>query len=215
MKNLIKKEFLLSMHPTAIIFLALSMMVIIPNYPYYVTFFYTGLGVFFTSLNGRENKDIYYTLSLPIAKKNIVKARFSFVIILELVQVIIAIPFAIIRQSMTIPGNQVGMDANIAFFGLSFILLGLFNYVFFSVYYKDVTKVGKAFAFSSIAVSIYIIIAESCAHVVPFFKNYLDTKDTMYVSYKVAVLFIGLLIYALLTYIVYLKSVNNFEKLDV
>lgn len=171
MKNLTKKEFILSMHPTAIIFLALSMMLVIPNYPYYVTFFYTGLAVFFTSLNGRENNDIYYTLSLPVPKRSIVKARFSFVILLELIQMIIAIPFAIIRQNMPLPGNQVGMDANIAFFGLSFILLGLFNYVFFSIYYKDVTKVGKAFTFSSIAVFIYIIIAESCAHAVPFFKK--------------------------------------------
>lgn len=47
MKKLLRKEVLLSMHPTAIIFLALSMMLIIPNYPYYVIFFYTGLAIFF------------------------------------------------------------------------------------------------------------------------------------------------------------------------
>lgn len=96
--------------------------------------------------------NVFYTLSLLIFKRSIVKSRFAFVILLQLLQMMIAIPFAAIRQSVPLPGNQVGMDANIAFFGLSFILLGIFNFLFLSVSYKDVTKVGKAFALSSIAI---------------------------------------------------------------
>jgi hypothetical protein len=46
MKNLLRKEIFLSLHPTAPIFLILSMMLMIPNYPYYVVFFYTGMAVF-------------------------------------------------------------------------------------------------------------------------------------------------------------------------
>lgn len=215
MKNLLLKEFKLAMHPTAIIFLSLSMMLIIPNYPYYVTFFYTGLAVFFTCLGGRENHDIYYTMSLPVRKKDIVKARFLLVIILQLLQLLLAVPFAILRQSFNLPGNQVGMDANIAFFGFSFIMLGIFNLVFFGIYYKDVNKVGKAFGISSIAVFGYMIIAEACAHIIPFVKNDLDTKDTQYLSYKMIVLAAGFLIYLLLTLISYSKSVKNFEALDL
>lgn len=215
MKNLLKKEILLSMHPTALIFLSLSMMLLIPNYPYYVTFFYTGLAVFFTCLNGRENNDVCYTLSLPVSKKSIVKARFSFVILLELAQVLIAVPFAALRQAMPLPGNQVGMDANVAFFGLSFLLLGIFNDVFFTVYYKDVTKVGKAFALSSIAETFYIILAESCVHAIPFFRDKLDTPDSAYLSIKLVVLFVGIAFYIVLTGAAYQKSVKNFDKLDV
>lgn len=215
MKKLLRKEVLLSMHPTAIIFLALSMMLIIPNYPYYVIFFYTGLAIFFTCLNGRENNDVFYTLSLPVTKKDVVKSRFLFVIILELAQVIIAIPFAIIRQSMPLPGNQVGMDANIALFGLSFIMIGIFNYIFFGIYYKDVNNVGKAFAWSSTAVFVYMAVAETCAHVVPFVRDYLDTKDPEYLIYKLIVLFVGIVIYALLTHIIYKKSVKSFDAIDL
>ena len=58
MKNLLRKELVLALHPTAPLFLALSAMLLIPNYPYLVAFFYTGLGVFFTCLNGRENDDV-------------------------------------------------------------------------------------------------------------------------------------------------------------
>lgn len=39
MKALLYKEFTLSMHPAAVLFLGLSAMLLIPNYPYYVVFF--------------------------------------------------------------------------------------------------------------------------------------------------------------------------------
>lgn len=215
MKNLLRKELSLSLHPTAPIFLSLSMMLIIPNYPYYVVFFYTGMAVFFTCLTGRENNDVFYSLTLPIAKKDIVKARFAFVILLQLAQMIVAIPFAIIRQRMPLPGNQVGMDANISLFGLSLIMLGLFNYIFFGIYYKNVNRVGPAFVWSSVVVFIYISIAEACAHAVPSVRDYLDTKDPQYLSYKLIVLIAGAVVYAFLTYVAYRKSVKSFEALDL
>ena len=63
MKQLLYKEWRLAMHPTALLFLGLSLMLLIPNYPYYVTFFYTTLGIFFICVNGRENRDITYMLT--------------------------------------------------------------------------------------------------------------------------------------------------------
>ena len=77
MGKLMKKELKLAMHPTAPMFLALSAMLLIPNYPYYVIFFYTSLAVFFICLTGRENHDIFFTMLLPVSKKDVVKADFS------------------------------------------------------------------------------------------------------------------------------------------
>lgn len=215
MNNMLYKEFKLAMHPTSVIFLGLSALIIIPNYPYYVTFFYTALAVFFTCLSGRENNDIFYTMTLPIRKRDIVKSRFLHVILLELAQVIIAIPFAIIRSTYNLPGNLVGMDANTAFFGLSFLMLGLFNYVFFTKYYKNPDKVGKSFMFGSMAIALYIIIAEAGVHTIPFMKNVLDTKDPNFLSYKIVVLFAGIVLYLILTLFAYLKSARSFEALDL
>lgn len=161
MKALLQKEFKLAMHPTAPMFLCLSAMALIPNYPYYVSFFYLTLAVFFICLSGRENQDVFYTLLLPIRKRDVVKARMIFVICLELVQVLVTVPFAVLRQHLSLSQNVVGIEANIAFFGFAFLLLGIYNLVFFSMYYKDVKKVGKAFAVASIVVFIYIMVAES------------------------------------------------------
>lgn len=215
MSKLLKKEIMLTMHPTAVIFLALSVMLMIPNYPYFVTFFYTGLAVFFTCMNGRENNDIFYSMSLPIAKKDIVKARFGLVIFLELLQILIAVPFAVLKQSLGITGNAAGLDANIAFFGFSFVMLGLFNRVFLTVYYKNVKKVGFAFIWSNVATWTFIAVMEVCPFVVPFFRDCLDTPDNQFVGYKRVVLAIGVAVYVLLTLRAYTKAVKSFDKLDM
>lgn len=215
MDNLLYKEFKLAMHPTSLIFLSLSAMMLIPNYPYYVTFFYTSLGIFFMCLSGRENNDIFYTMMLPVRKKDIVKSRFLFVVVIQLAQVLTAIPFAYIRSLYDLPGNQVGIDANTAFFGLSFLMMGLFNLVFFTNYYKNTDKVGAAFGWGSLVMTVFMIIAETSVHIVPFMKNYLDTKDPNFIEYKLMVLVVGILVYSVLTLVAYKNSVRSFEALDL
>lgn len=215
MKNMLNKEFKLALHPTSLIFLILSAMVLIPNYPYYVIFFYTCLAVFFTCLSGRENNDIFYSMTLPIRKKDIVKARFLHVIILQLAQVVCTIPFTLIKNALGTSENLVGMDANLAFFGLSFAMLGLFNLVFFTKYYRDTEKVGVSFILGSIAVFIFIVAAEAGVHAIPFFTNYLDTKDPAFLGYKLIVLVAGIAIYTLLTLVAFWRSAKSFETLDL
>jgi hypothetical protein len=215
MKNMLKKEFLLAMHPTVPIFLAFPIMFIIPNYSYYVVFFYSCLAIFFTCLGGRENNDIFYTLILPVSKKDVVRARFSFVILFQAAQIIVAVPFAFIRQNMPVPGNEAGMNANISLFGFSLIMLGIFNFIFFILYYKNINKVGMAFLWSGIGVFAYIAIAETCVHVIPFVRDYLNTKDPQYILYKLIVLGIGIVAYCLFTFIAYLKSVKFFDVFDL
>ena len=66
--TLFKKEWKLVMMPVPLLFLLLSGLVLIPNYPYYVTFFYTTLGIFLMMHSARENRDLYYMALLPITK---------------------------------------------------------------------------------------------------------------------------------------------------
>lgn len=215
MKELLNKEFKLAAHPTTFIFLLLSAMMLIPNYPYYITFFYTTLGIYFTFLSSRENHDIFYTMSLPIRKKDIVKSKFIFVILIEFIQIIIAIPFAIIRKTYSLPNNIVGIEANIAFFGLALIMLGIFNYIFFIKYYKNTDKVGVAFASATFGIGIFMVLAETSVNVIPYMRNNIDTMDPECILEKLIILLLGIILYTLLTLISYKRSVKNFEKLDL
>ena len=215
MRNMLAKEFLRSLHPTAFIFLSLSAMLLIPNYSYYVTFFYTGLAVFFTCLGGRENRDIAFSMNLPVRKSDIVGARFLAVVALESAQITLAIPCAVLRQAMPVPNNQAGIEANIAFFGISLLLLGVFNFAFFVGYYRDVRNVGRSFAISSAAVFLVIVAAEACVHTIPFAKIKLDTMDPAFMTEKLVVLVLGAVCYIVLTLAALRISVRSFERQDL
>ena len=215
MKNLLKKELKLALHPTAPLFLALSAMLMIPNYPYLVAFFYTGLGVFFTCLLGRENDDIGYTLLLPVSKRDVVRARFTVVIALQLLQMLLAVPFAALRQMLIPEGNLAGLDANVALFGFAFVLYGGFNLIFFSTYYKDVRRVGASFILSSVWVFLWIGAVEACTHVVPYMRACIDTPDPAHLTEKLVILAVGAAVYALLTVAAYRRAMRFFEKQDL
>ena len=95
MKNLVYKEFRLAAHPTNYTFLSFAFMLLIPNYPYIVSFFYTTLGIFFMCLSSRENHDLEYSLNLPVRKRDLVGARILTVCIFELLTIVATIPFAV------------------------------------------------------------------------------------------------------------------------
>lgn len=215
MKALLQKEFRLALHPINIIFLALSAMMLIPSYPYYVIFFYTSLGLYFVCLTGRENHDMEYTMLLPVRRKDLVRARLTMAVIIELVQLLLCIPFAIISQKINRMPNMAGMEGNIAFFGLSLLVLGIFNIVFFPVYYRKPTAVGKAFVIASVVEGAVIVGLELMCHSVTFFRRYLDTRGTVYLPQKLLVLGLGIAAFAGLTLAACRMSEKNFERVDL
>ena len=215
MRNLYYKELKLALHPTTYLFVVFGAMLLIPNYSYYVAFFYVSLGMFFICQSGRENKDIPFTVMLPVRKRDIVTARMLLAVTVELLQLLLAVPFALLRQRMPVGPNAAGLDANIALFGSALVLFGLFNLVFFTRYYKAPDKVGRAFVWGSIAVAVYVVLAEACVHTVPWVKNVLDTPDPQHLGAKLAVLAAGAAVWAVLTLLTWKRAQKSFEALDL
>lgn len=215
MKNLLMKELRLALHPTNLIFLSLSAMLLIPNYPYLVTFFYTTLGLFFVCLTGRENHDIEYTVALPVRKRDIVRARIGFAVLVELAQLALAAAFMLLRNRLMPSPNEVGLDANLAFLGAALLMCGLYNALFFSGYYRDPAKVGKSYVLASTVLMLYIIVVEGLTHVAPFFRDVLDTPDPQFLTAKLIALAAGAAAFAALTLIGYALSVKRFEAIDL
>ena len=145
MRALQWKEWRLSMSPVPLLFLLLSGLILIPNYPYYVTFFYNGLGIFMLMQSLRENRDTAYLMLLPVTKAEMVCARFRTVVQLELLQALACVPFMALRASYGQLNNAVGIEANTAFLGLGLVQMGLFNLVFFPMHYKNAYDLGKPF----------------------------------------------------------------------
>jgi hypothetical protein len=216
MKNLLYKEFKLAAHPTTYIFLALCAMMLIPRYPGYAEFMYVCLSIFFVFLAGRENKDIFYTVLLPVRKRDVVKARCWMIAIIELVMIVISVPFAILANRISPDhGNLAGIDANVAFFGLIFGFFAVFNLTFFPIFYRTSTKVGISLAFGGGAILLYYFAAEMLIWIPSPVNTFLDTIAPDMMVKHLPILIGGVAIWVLTWLFTYHRAAANFEKVDL
>jgi len=215
LSRLLRKEIRLSMHPTAVVMLALSAMVLIPNYPYTVIFFYTTLSLFFTCLQGRENNDVVYSLTLPTAKRDIVRGRFAFAALLELAQLLLTGLFCLLKQRLALPANQAGLQAGPVLIAAGFALFGVFNAVFFPAYYRNVVKIGVPFVAATTVFFALVAAGEVVIHAVPFARDCLNTSDPAVLPVQLLSLAVGFAVWLLLTAAAYRVSVRRFERLDL
>lgn len=205
--KLMRKELRLALVPPAILFEFFAVMMLIPAYPFMIIFFYGLLGIFFVCMFGRENHDVEYTALLPVSRRDIVSARFVLCIGLELVLTALCAVFAALRPVLGLYGNEAGMDPNATFFGVGLALMGIFNVVFFPKYYRNTNKIGIPFLIASLIFAAGMIAAEAAVIMSGF--------DQAPVSGAVAVLSVGAVLYAGLTWLAYRTSVRRFQQMNL
>ncbi|MCD2255693.1 ABC-2 transporter permease [Lactobacillus sp. CC-MHH1034] len=210
----LRKEFKLSLHPTVPIFWLLSALVLVPNYPYLVIFFYTTLGLFFIELNSRENNDLRYSLLLPRSKADIVKTRLFFIMIIELIQVILILPFAYLRTLWLSDLNVIPGQANLALLGLGLTLLGLFNLTFYPILFKDPTRIGRAYIWGTIVLTIGIILVETLFFISPFFQTNLNDLAPKHFMAQFLTGFVGLVLFFGCSHFANYFATRHFEHYD-
>lgn len=217
MNNLLYKELRLALHPTTIVFLLLGALILIPNYPYMVTFFYTCLSIFFMFQMSRENNDLFFTACLPVARRDVVKARCVAVMLMELAQIAVSALFLLLRQAVYPPdmANLAGLEPNAALFGFSFGLFALFNAIYLPWVYKTGDKVGVPFVVASIAVGVYIVGIEVVIQIVPQLKRALDTMNPGDLVYQLSILAIGIAVWAISMIGVCRCSQKRFERVNL
>ena len=215
MKALQSKNWRLAMSPVPLLFLLLSGLILIPNYPYYVTFFYNSLGIFMWMQSLRENRDTAYMMLLPVTKAEMVRARLRTVVQLELLQLLACVPFMVLRASYGHLNNTVGIEANAAFLGLGLVQMGLFNLVFFPMHYRNAYDLGKPFLAASVAELFYIVLVEACDHVIPYMKTVCESYALRDQLRQWPMLLGGVAVFALLTWAAERSSVRRFEKVDL
>lgn len=215
MKNLLYKEFSLSVQAMNYLFLAMALMLLIPSYPYEVAFFYQTLGIFFIFLLGNTNNDLFFTMLLPVRQRDAVRARFVTVIIFELLQMVVSVPFALLRYRLNGAPNLAGVEANLTLFGVAFVMYGVFNLIFLPMFYTTGYKTGIPFLVSGVAVGLVIGASEAAFNLVPGWKTALDSISSAYLPQRLLAMVVGLAVFMGLTALAYKLSVKRFERLDL
>ncbi len=217
MKKLLKKEMKLTAVPLTYFFILFSLMALIPGYPIAVGGFFVCLGIFYTFQFSREYNDTFYTALLPIRKKDVVKAKFVFSIGIQMVSFLLfaaltAVRMAALAQAAPYASNPM-MNANLAFLGYILIIFGVFNLLFLEGFFRTAYYVGKPFI-KFIIVSFLVIGAAETLHHLPGLSalNHGNLRDPLP---QTAVFFLGVVLYVLMTWCSYRKSVREFEKIDL
>lgn len=219
MKNFLFKEIRLCLAPINYVFLLFSCMILIPNYPGYVPFFYICLSVFFIFSNAELNKDIPYSMILPITKNDIVKSRCIIVSAYEILTLIFTSVLCIVKNTSLHLPNDAGIDANFAFFGLVLICLSVFNFTFFTTFYKKADKPGFPFFKASMFYwGLYLLLefpiwAKSHLPTDLFIR--LDSVAKEDFTIQLPIFIFGLVFYIVFWIFTYKISAKKFQKVDL
>lgn len=216
MKKLLYKEMKLSANLLSYWFIAFSTMTMIPGYPILVGSFFICLGIFYTYQQVREYDDITYTVMLPVRKKDVVSAKYLFVLFIELMAFVLCTLLTIIRMKFL--GNAAPyvtnplMNANAAYLGYLLAVFASFNGIFLAGFFKTAYKIGKPFILFCVVGSIIIFMGEVLHHI-PGLENLNDPANLSIL--QVAILAIGITVFMLCTWFSYKKALKDFEEINL
>ncbi|MDL2293530.1 ABC-2 transporter permease [Ruminococcaceae bacterium OttesenSCG-928-D13] len=211
--NLLYKELRLAAHPNLFVFTALGALVIVPAYPYGMVFLFGCLAPYITFMYGRETNDIYYTALLPVKKRDTVKAKCLLMVLAQVAQMLISLPFAVLRVYVLPNGNPAGIEANVAYYGFGLMIYAIFNLIFLTQFFKTAHKVGKAFLWAVIPATLGVVVMEAMVHFPAF--TWLDSVAPAAQLRQLPILLVGIVVYIAGMCIAHKVSARRFEQVDL
>lgn len=217
MNALLSKEMRLGASVLSYAFIAFAVMTLIPGYPILLGAFFVSLGIFQTFQKWVITNDILYSVMLPVSKSDIIRTKFVFCILIEILSFILMAILTILRMTVLsgadVYVNNALMAANLTFLGFALIIFGFFNLVFVGGFFKTSYKFGKPFILSIIVTFAITIAAEILWHV-PGLES-LNAMGFDNIGMQAAVLAIGAVLFIVLTFVSVKISISNFEKTDL
>ena len=184
MKNLLYKEFRLSVHPLTYAIMALFALVCLsPGIPSFVPLVY--FGAVYTFLFIGMNKttttnDLFYTCNLPLRRQDVVKARVLSISVLQLVEILIVFPMLAINKFLIIEGARsdtaayaqlmkgvvsLGITHGLYLFAAYLICFSVFDLIYLPWFYKT----GKSIIGNMLTGILVTAAVGSVLTIVPYF----------------------------------------------
>ena len=217
MRNIMLKEMKLSASVLAYLFILFGLMFLLPGYPVLCGAFFSTLGLYQSFLYAREANDTVFSALLPIAKKDVVKGKYSFVCMIELCTLLLMTIAVIVRMTVlkdaVVYRNNALMNANLFALGAAFFIFGLFNWIFVGGFFKTAYKLGGPFLVYTIVAFLSIGIFETLHHIPGL--EMLNAFGTDEIMLQVSLLVTGIVTWMMMTALSYRKACIHFEKIDL
>ena len=217
MNALLEKEMRLSALLLTYLFIGFGLMALLPGYPILCGVFFITLGIYQSFQNAREANDIVYSALLPVAKQDVVKGKYQFVMLIELCGFTVMAVMTILRMTVLVDSpvyrQNVLMNANPFFLGMALLIFGLFNVIFLGGFFRTAYNIGKPFLIYIAAGFLTIGIAETLHHIPGL--SALNAFGFDHFFLQISLLVCGILLYTVLTYLSYRKACTDFDKIDL
>ena len=217
MRNVLRKEMLLSASVLSYLFILFGLMFFLPGYPILCGAFFVTLGIFQSFQTAREANDIVFSVLLPIAKRDIVKGKYLFVCLIEgcaflLMALAVILRMTVLSASVVYRSNAL-MNANFFALGAACVIFGLFNWIFVGGFFKTAYQFARPFVTFIILCFFMIFTAEALHHVPGLEKlNAFGTDD---MAMQLYMLIAGILSFLLMTIVSCRRACAQFEKIDL
>lgn len=219
MKNLLFKELKLCLTPQAIIFACLSVLIVIPSWPSLIAFIYTFMAFFAIFPVAIANRDMEFTVILPVRKRDIVKGKAALAMSIELFSILLSIPFALIKVLLINPHMTASayseLGINLVMYGIVFFFCGIFNLMFLTLYYKNPYKTAKSQIISSLVVVFAMMMVMALFMFFPDVCTFVNTFTGIALIVQFIALGGGILVFICGTWLACRLGGKLFEKVDL
>ena len=209
MYNLLLKELKLSIPKFFFIMPILTgALFLIPQWPYFLALMYFCFTTAPNILSNYNSQNDYgFSIMMPVSKKEIVKSKIFTFIILELFHMVTGVFFASLNV-LLYKENNFFMDLTPAFFGLAFIMYGLFNLILFPLYFRTAYHFGLPVILANIGALLFV----STVEIISFI---LKPADHLSYIWQLVTLITGVLLYIGMNQITLHNSYRKFDKIDL
>ncbi|XID91886.1 ABC-2 transporter permease [Paenibacillaceae bacterium WGS1546] len=217
MYNLVMKDLKLGIHPLFFILpLLMGALMLIPSWIYFIVILYF-CWISVPSIFGgfKAQNDLMFTAMMPVTKKDIVKARVSVFVILELLHIGIAMIFGAITIRLYPHLTYYFFAPHMGFWGLCFVMLAIVNIIFIPMYYKTAYHYGAAATASITAAQLFAGGAQWLGIQNSFVYDTFNGAGANNIALQLSILAAGIAIFIAFTMIAYRIAARRFLKVEI
>jgi hypothetical protein len=213
-KNLLVKEFRLTITWWMYLALGALLLLFIPMWMFPLAFGYVFVFFMILAYRDRTERDLDFVASLPVDRKDQVRARVWVVVLVELLFIVVAIPLCIVRWYLYPVGNFIGMNTNVAFFGVIGLMYAVFNAFYLPGYYSRRSPRWWPLGVGTM-VALLVGVALSTVVATMGSLSFLNDRGLGHLVAQLAVLVVGAFIFCLVTIVATRRAIMNFSYSDL
>ncbi|MET3544350.1 MFS family permease [Paenibacillus favisporus] len=217
MYNLVMKDLKLGINPLFFIMpVVLGALMLIPGWLYFIVLLYF-CWITVPNIFGqfRAQNDLMFTSMMPVTKTDMVKARVLVIVILEMLHLVMAVIFGTINIFLYPDLTYYFFGPYAGFWGLCFVMLGIFNMLFIPMYYKTAYKYGGALFAGVAGAMVFATLAQWIGIQNSFVSDMFNGDGVHNAALQASILIAGIVIFIALTVIAYKIAVKRFHKVEI